>query len=395
MTRSLLSDKIQQLPYSGIREIFDLAGTMEDVIHFEIGEPDFDTPTQIVEAAFDAAKNGATHYTSSGGIPKLRRAIATKLSGALGVAYEPEEIVVTSGAMEALLLTFLVTLNEGDEVLLPAPHWPNYPAHAMLANARTVAVPVFVEDGYKPSVDALTRAMTPQTRAILLNYPHNPTGATLDVEDLVLLAEFAIANDLLVFSDEAYETLIFDGEFSSIASLPGMKDRTVVLRTFSKSYAMTGWRVGYLAAPGPIAEKAAKLHEHTSACTSSLSQMAALAALDLPDDASQEMVTSYRRRRDLLINGLQAIPGMKPFVPRGTFYTFVDITSFGKTSREIALYLLESAHVAVAPGTAFSEHGEGYIRICFANSDDNIREGIRRIAAAVEKLNGDTETAVT
>jgi len=389
MTRSLLSERIQRLPYSGIREIFDLAGTMEDVIHFEIGEPDFDTPAGIVDAACAAARNGATHYTSSGGIPSLRKAIAARLTETLDIPYEPGEIVVTSGGMEALLLTFLVTLNEGDEVLLPAPHWPNYPAHAMLANARTVAVPLTVESGYKPSVDVLQKAVTPHTRAILLNYPHNPTGATLNKEDLVPLAEFAAANDLLVFSDEAYETLVFDSKFESIASLPGMKDRTIVMRTFSKSYAMTGWRVGYLAAPGPIAEKAAKLHEHTSACTSTLSQMAALAALDTPDSIPQEMVASYRRRRDLLVCGLQAIPGMNPFVPQGTFYTFVDITQFGMSSQELALFLLRNARVAVAPGTAFSEQGEGFIRICFASSDDNIREGIRRIAAALEGLDGE------
>jgi len=362
---------------------------MEDVIHFEIGEPDFDTPAGIVDAACAAARNGATHYTSSGGIPSLRKAIAARLTETLDIPYEPGEIVVTSGGMEALLLTFLVTLNEGDEVLLPAPHWPNYPAHAMLANARTVAVPLTVESGYKPSVDVLQKAVTPHTRAILLNYPHNPTGATLNKEDLVPLAEFAAANDLLVFSDEAYETLVFDSKFESIASLPGMKDRTIVMRTFSKSYAMTGWRVGYLAAPGPIAEKAAKLHEHTSACTSTLSQMAALAALDTPDSIPQEMVASYRRRRDLLVCGLQAIPGMNPFVPQGTFYTFVDITQFGMSSQELALFLLRNARVAVAPGTAFSEQGEGFIRICFASSDDNIREGIRRIAAALEGLDGE------
>jgi len=392
MTRPLLSERIQQLPYSGIREIFDLAGKMEDVIHFEIGEPDFDTPRNIIDAAFESARNGATHYTSSGGIVPLRNAIARRLTTTLGVSYEPEEIVVTSGGMEALLLSFIVTMDQGDELLLPAPHWPNYPAHAMLANARTVAVPLRIEDGYKPSIAALQQALTPNTRALLLNYPHNPTGATLDRNDLEPLAEFAIKNDLLVFSDEAYETLVFDDEFVSIASAPGMKERTIVLRTFSKSYAMTGWRVGYLAAPAPIAQKAAKLHEHTSACTSALSQMAALAALDTPDTVPQEMVASYRRRRDLLIHGLEAIPGLKPFTPRGTFYAFVDISALGKTAQEFALSLLRNAGVAVAPGTAFSEAGEGFIRICFANSDDNIREGLRRIEKAVQEMNAQSQS---
>lgn len=285
-----------------------------------------------------------------------------------------------------MLLSFLVTLNAGDEVLLPAPHWPNYPAHAMLANARTVAVPLQVEDQYKPSPDIMQQALTEKTRAILLNYPHNPTGAMLDRDDLVWLSEFATEHDLIVYSDEAYETLVFDGTFASIAAIPGMRERTVVLRTFSKSYAMTGWRVGYLAAPTAVAEKAARLHEHTSACTSTPSQMAALAALDTPETIPQNMVESYKRRRDLLLDGLSAIPGLRPFVPRGTFYTFVDVSDFGKPAKEFAMHLLRTAGVAVAPGTAFSEHGEGHIRICFANSDDNIREGLRRIAEAVEPL---------
>lgn len=380
MTRPLVSKRIETLPYSGIREIFDLASTMDDVIHLEIGEPDFPTPDAIVEAARRGALDGATHYTSSAGLLPLRAGVATILARQIGVPYTPEEIVITSGAMEALLLAALVTLDNGEEMLLPSPHWPNYPAHAILANARAVTVPLSAADDYKPTIDRLIDKTTDRTRALLLNYPHNPTGAVLDADDLREIAAFAEERDLLVYSDEAYERLLFDKrEFRSIASLPGMKDRTIILRTFSKTYAMTGWRVGFLAAPEPIATRAAKLHEHTSACTSSVSQIAALAALDLPAAVPDAMVASYQYRRDLLLDGLRTIPGFVPFEPRGTFYTFVDIRAHGRLSQDLARFLLKEAHVAIAPGAAFGLEGEGHIRFCFANSEENIREGMQRI----------------
>jgi aminotransferase len=380
MTRPLTSKRAQTLPYSGIREIFDLAATMDDVIHLEIGEPDFQTPKAIIEAAHRAALDGATHYTSSAGLLPLRERAAAALSSQLNVPYSADEIVITAGGMEALLLSTLVTLNAGDELLLPSPHWPNYPAHALLAGAHAVTVPLSFDDGYRPSIEVLERRVTPRTRALLLNYPHNPTGAVLEENDLETLAAFAREHDLLVYSDEAYERLLFDGRgFRSIASLPGMKERTIVLRTFSKTYAMTGWRVGFLAAATPVATKAARLHEHTSACTSAVSQRAALAALDLPDRIPGEMVASYEHRRDLLIEGLRRVPGFLPFVPQGTFYTFVDIRALGRPSQELARRLLEDARVAVAPGAAFGEEGEGYIRLCFANSEVHITEGVQRI----------------
>ncbi len=381
---SFLSKRAGVLPYSGIREIYDLAGKMEDVIHFEIGEPDFDTPKPIIEAALQAASEGMTHYTSSGGIQALRTKIARKLSEELKTTFSPGEIVVTSGAMEALLLAMLVTLDQGDELLLPAPHWPNYSAHAMIAGADIRPVRLEVRDEFKPSLAALEQAVTERSKALLLNYPHNPTGATLEKEDLLRLTELVEQRDLLVFSDEAYADLVFDGaSFCSIASLPRMKERTIVIRTFSKSYAMTGWRVGYLAGPQPVAEKAAKLHEHTTACTSSVSQLAAMTALDLPADITAKMVAAYERRRDLLLDGLRQIPGIAAFKPKGTFYVFADVTAFGVTSLELSRFLLEQAHVAVAPGSAFGPEGEGFIRICFANSTDKIREGVSRMKKAL------------
>jgi len=360
---------------------------MEDVIHFEIGEPDFDTPKPIIEAAFQAASEGMTHYTASGGMLALRTKIAQRLSEELKTTVSPEEIVVTSGSMEALLLAMLVTLDEGDELLLPAPYWPNYPAHAMIAGAKIRPLRLEAKNGFKPSPVTLEKTVSERSKALLLNYPHNPTGATLEKEDLRELAEFIERHDLLVFSDEAYSDLVFDGApFHSIASLPGMKERTVVLRTFSKSYAMTGWRVGYLAGPQPVAEKAAKLHEHTSACTSSVSQMAAMKALDLQAEIPAKMAATYEKRRNLLLNSLKQIPGITAFKPRGTFYVFADVTAFDMTSLELSRFLLKQAHVAVAPGTAFGPEGEGFIRICFANSADNIREGVSRMKKALTSL---------
>jgi len=385
--RQFVSVRVQELPYSGIREIFDLAGKLKDVIHFEIGEPDFDTPEAIVQGAFRGAMAGMTHYTASAGLEQLRRGIAEKLSNEIGVGFDPDEITVTAGGMEALLLTMFVTLDKQDEVIFPSPHWPNYPAHVLLANGNYKKLPLTAENGFKPSVEALNTMVTRNTKMLLINYPHNPTGAILDREDLEAIAKFAIDRDLLVCSDEAYETLIFGGrKFHSIASVDGMKERTVIIRTFSKTYAMTGWRIGYVVAPKEIASRVSKLHEHTSACASSISQMAALAALALQDDVSQKMVDAYQFRRDIIINALNEIPGVGVFEPQGTFYAFADISSFALSSFDLSRRLLEQARVAVAPGSAFGEEGEGYIRICFANSAENIKRGMDRMNRALRKM---------
>ena len=375
-----LSQRVRNLPYSGIREIFDLAGQMKDVIHFEIGEPDFNTPLAIIETAFQGAKAGMTHYTASAGMKELREKLAEKLTDEIGVPFDSDEIVITAGGMEALLLTMLVVLDGKDEVIFPSPHWPNYPAHVLLAGGTYRTLPLTARNGFRPDIEKLEGMVTRNTKMFLINYPHNPTGAIIDNEDLKAIAELAEKNDLLVCSDEAYESLIFDGRnFRSIAGLDSMKERTIIIRTFSKTYAMTGWRIGYLAAPKEVAKHAAKLHEHTSACTSSVSQIAALAALNLSDDVSLMMVKEYQSRRDILMDALKQIPGVSTFKPQGTFYAFVDVRSFGIPSFDLSRMLLKKAHVAVAPGSAFGVEGEGYIRICFANSDRNIREGAERM----------------
>jgi aminotransferase len=383
----LVGKRAKELPYSGIREIFDLAGKLENVIHFEIGEPDFDTPKPIIQGAFRAAMDGMTHYTGSAGLLKLRARIAERLTEQLNVSYGPDNIVVTAGGMEALLLTMFVALNREDEVVFPSPHWPNYPAHVLLAGGRYAKLSLSADDGFRPSLQALERTVTNDTKMLLLNYPHNPTGAVMEADDLQSIARFARQRDVIVCSDEAYETLVYDGrKFLSIASLDGMQDRTVIIRTFSKTYAMTGWRIGYLAAPAKFAKRAGKLHEHTSACTSSVSQMAALTALDTSDDVSQSMVEEYESRRDIVMQYLQGVPEIRILKPQGTFYAFVDISSFGLSSFDFSRRLLEKARVAVAPGSAFGEEGEGYIRICFANSVDNIKRGLERMEKMIKKL---------
>lgn len=385
--RNLVSEQCKALPYSGIREIFDLAGSMKDVVHLEVGEPDFDTPTPIIEAAFEAAKAGETHYTPSAGIGELREMLAARLTQQIGVPYDASEIVVTTGAMEAILLAMLVTLDRENEVLVPSPHWPNYPAHILLAGGLCRTLRLEQEDGFSPTPTTMEREIGSRTRALLINYPHNPTGAVLDKDCMDEIADLARDKDLLVYSDDAYESLIYEGgRFCSIASLEGMKGRTIVIRTFSKSYAMTGWRVGYLAAPREIAEKAAKLHEHTTACTSTISQMAALAALRLPEEVTQKMVKEYERRRDVLLSELDQVPGLAAFKPQGTFYAFVDIRPLGVPSFEFSRVLLKEARVAVAPGSAFGADGEGYVRICFANSIENLKEGASRMREFLQRM---------
>jgi aspartate/methionine/tyrosine aminotransferase len=275
----------------------------------------------------------------------------------------------------------LVTVNPGDEVIVPSPAWPNYEAHVLLCGGAIRRLRLEEREGFRLDPRALRNSITTATRALILNSPHNPTGAIVDDARLQVVADIARARDLLVLADEAYACLTFDGRpFHSIASLPGMRERTIIVRTFSKSHAMTGWRVGYLAAPRAIAEKAARLHEHTSACTSSVSQAAALATYNVPSETTLEMVREYESRRDLLVRGLREIPELRVSVSEGAFYLFVAIDAFGVTSLDLAKRLLLEKRVAVAPGTAFGPEGEGYIRLCFANSTGNLEEAVRRMA---------------
>jgi len=383
----IISKRAAAIPHSGIRKIHEMSEGMQDVIHLEIGEPDFCTPSNIIQRAFDAANEGQTHYTHNAGTRELREKLSTKLSAEVGTHYEPEEIVITAGATEALLLACLVTLDEGDEVIVPSPHWPNYLPHILLAGAQYKEVILEERLDFKITRKSLGAAVSDRTKGLILNYPHNPTGAILEREDLEVLAEFVKEKDLLVYSDEAYEKLVYDGnEFCSISSIDEMKERTIIVRSFSKTYAMTGWRVAYFASPLRISALATRLHENTTICASAVAQAAALAALTIGESSVQKMLREYARRRDVLIASLDGIAGVSLFEPRGTFFAFLNIRELGMSSSQLAERLLLDARVAVTPGDAFGLGGEGYIRISFANSLEKIREAIKRMKKVFKEL---------
>lgn len=382
-----LSKRCERIPHSGIRKVFNLLDNVRDVINLCIGDPDFNTPEHIVEAAARAAKDGRTHYTANAGEAKLREAIALKLQAENRLKVDPYgEVLVTAGAMEALALTMLAVLDDGDEVIMADPGYPNYAAQVMLAGGVPVAVPVDGREGFVLSVDRIEEKLSNRTKAVILNSPCNPTGSILGSRDLDAIATLALRRGLLVISDEVYEKLVFDGnEHASIASLDGLGENTITINSFSKSYAMTGWRVGYAAGPKEIIQGIIRLQEHVVACASSVSQAAALAAIQGPQEPVLEMVRRYQIRRDFLVQGLSTVPGMICEPPRGTFYLFADIRPSMTDSLNFVEGLITGARVAVTPGAAFGPNGEGYIRICFASSDDALHEAVRRLAAYLSR----------
>jgi len=383
--RQICSKKVLSIPHSGIRHMFDLAAKYPDAIHLCIGEPDFSTPSFIIQEAYEAAKNGLTHYTTNAGILELREAISEKYQKEQGIFYNPDnEILVTVGAMGALALTMMAILNPGDEVILPNPSWPNYNAHILLGDGRPVFVPVKEEEGWILTADRISDHLTSQTKAILLNSPNNPTGAVYNLKQLEEIAKISLDRDIVIISDEAYEKIIYEGKHHSIASFPEMKERTIVINTFSKSYAMTGWRIGYALGNEKIIKEMTKLQEHIVACASSISQAAALVALQRGDKAVEEMVREYRFRRFLLLEEIEKTPGLSCRSPKGTFYTFVSIKELGENSSEVALKWLKEARVVTVPGSAFGSEGEGYLRISFSITCDKIKLAFERIRAILK-----------
>nr|WP_325195550.1 pyridoxal phosphate-dependent aminotransferase [uncultured Oscillibacter sp.] len=378
-----LSERARNYPPSGIRKMFDLALQYPDAIKLTVGEPNFDTPEYIKEAAKKAIDDGQTHYSPNAGMPQLRAAIAEKYKKYWD-GYTADHVIVTVGAMEGLMLSMMVLLNPGDEILVPDPCFPNYFGQASIVGATAVPVPTYEEYEYRMQPADIEKAITPKTKAILLNSPCNPTGAVLTREDVLAIAEIVKKHNLWVLSDEPYDSIVYDGiEPFSIAQVPEVRDRVFVLNSFSKSYAMTGWRVGYLLAPtAGYVKKMAQLQEGVASCVSTFSQVAAAEALKSTDCVDQ-MVADYTRRRDILIDGINAIPGFSCKKSAGSFYAFVNIKAFGKSSQEFAEELLKNAGVVVVPGSAFGSMGEGYLRLVFANSDENLKEAVRRIAAYI------------
>jgi len=386
------AERMKHIPFSGIRKVFEKARKMEKeghrVINLSIGRPDFDTPAHIKQAAKEALDAGMVHYSSNYGLPELREAIAAKLEQDNGLAYDPgSEIVVTVGANEAVLMAMAGTLNAGDEVIIPDPAWLHYFYCARLVGAVPVAVPLCEEMEFKLDPDDVARAITPRTRMLVVTTPHNPTGSVLDKEMLQALADIAEKHDLLVLSDEIYEKIIYDGvKHISFATLPGMRERTLMVNGFSKAYAMDGWRLGYAAAPRELIAILIRVHQYTTVCATTFIQMGALAAYRGPQDCVAEMVAEFAGRRQYLIPALNEIMGISCVRPRGAFYAFPSIKATGKSSAEIADFLLEEAKVALVPGSAFGQYGEGYLRIAYSNSLENIQEAMQRIKMALGKM---------
>lgn len=368
-----VSDRARQLRQAG-HDVIDLGG----------GDPDFATPEHIVAAATTAMEQGDTHYVASPGIPALREAIADKLRGDNGVSYEPNEIIVTPGGKPALFATIMALVDRGDDVLILDPGWVSYAPEVIMAGGNPVSVPLRPEDNFTISAELLRAHVTPNTRAIILCTPNNPTGRVATPSELEAVAAVATEHDLLVLSDEIYEKLVYDRQIHrTIAALPGMRERTIVLNGFSKAYAMTGWRLGYLAAPGAIVRQVLKVHSHSVTCATSFGQRGALEALRGPQDFIGEMVSAYDRRRHLVADGLNAIPGVTCALPEGAFYALPDIRGTGMSSTRCAEFLLEEAGVAVTPGNAFGAAGEGHVRLSFATSDALLTSAVERMARAL------------
>ena len=380
--------RIAHMEPSPIRRIYEKAITMDDIIFFSIGEPDFKTPDAVIETAVASMRAGETHYTSNAGIADLRAAVSENLLSYDRVSYDPDgEICVTSGGMEALLLSLLATIDPGDEVILADPSYTNYKDQILIAKGVPVFVPVREDDGFNFRPDDLRCAITEKTRVIMLNTPANPTGGVAGEALLREIAKIAEEHDLIILFDEVYKYLFYGNEpFFSIARIPGMKERTLIIDSTSKTYAMTGWRCGWIAGPRRIVSNIPKIQENVCSCVPAFVQRGAAYALRNCAEDVAAMNRQYRARRDAIYEGINAIPRHSAVLPNGAFYLFVNIQKTGLTSEEFAMRLLEEGHVALAPGSAFGPSGEGFVRISYATSLENIAEGLRRIRAFTESL---------
>ena len=386
-----IASRMNRMAPSGIRKVNEKALAMEregkTVIHFEIGRPDFDTPEYIKKAAAQALTEGKVHYTSNFGLMELRQAIADKLARENNIPYKASEVLVTVGLSEAVFAVLATILEEGDELLVPDPVWLNYINVPNLLGAKAVTYSLKEETGFQLDLDEIRAKITPKTRAVVIVTPNNPTGGVLSEEVLKELAEIVISNDLMVISDEIYERLVYDGaKHLSIASLPGMKERTFTMNGMSKAYAMDGWRLGYVAAPEEYIMAMNKFHQHNTTCAPNFVQVAAIAALTQEGDEVADMVKEYQRRRDYAVKAINEIDGISCQCPKGAFYIFINCKSLGMKSADLSAWLLENAGIALVPGDVFGPGGEGYLRMSFANSYENVVEGCRRLKDAIAQL---------
>jgi aminotransferase len=382
----VLADRVRAVPPSGIRRFFDIAATMDDVISLGVGEPDFDTPRVIVEAGVESLREGRTHYTSNYGTVELRRALARHLEARYGVRYDPAtELMITVGASEAVDLALRATCDPGDEVILHEPSYVAYVPAIVFAGGVARQVATRYEDDFALDPASVEAAITPRTKALFLGYPCNPTGAVLPDQVAEALAAIAVRHDLLVYSDEIYDRLAYGTyRHRAMSALPGMRDRTILMGGFSKAYAMTGWRVGYVAAPAAVLEGMLKVHQYGIMSAPTTAQDAALAAIVEGEADVERMLAEYDRRRRLIVGGLNAL-GLETFEPRGAFYAFPRITSTGLTEDEFTERLLNEERVAVVPGSAFGPSGAGHVRMCYATSFERLEEALRRIGRFVER----------
>jgi aminotransferase len=381
-----IAKHVVNLPKSGIRDFFDIVAKMKDAISLGVGEPDFDTPWHIREAGIYALEKGKTHYTSNLGLIELRRAISRYVEKNYNVSYAPEnEVIITVGVSEALDLACRALINPGDKVMYHQPCYVSYSPSITLAHGLAVPVPTFAKDGFALTVDALRAAWQPGCKMLMLNLPCNPTGGTCDRAQLEAIAKFAVEKDLIVLSDEIYSELTFESVHTSIASLAGMKERTIFLHGFSKAFAMTGWRIGYACGPATLIEAMMKVHQYSMLCASIISQEAAIEALMRGEDEMKKMRDQYHRRRDFIVRRFNEI-GLKCHLPRGSFYAFPDISATGLNEKDFAIGLLQAEKVAIVPGSAFGENGKGFCRACFATSYEQLIEASNRIERHVQSL---------
>lgn len=357
-----------------------------DIIHLEIGEPDFDTPSNITEAAIAALRRGETHYTPAAGIPEARTAIARHISQSRDIDVDARHVVLTPGAKPIMFFALLALVEAGDEVVYPNPGFPIYESMIRFTGAKAVPLPLRMDRDFRFDHDELRHLVNKHTKLIIINSPQNPTGGILEMEDLQLVAELAQEHDCIVLSDEIYERLVYDKPHHSITTIPGMLERTIILDGFSKTYAMTGWRLGYGVMPEPLAERMAKLATNAHSCVAAFEQFAAIEALEGPQEEAERMRQAFEARRNMIVDGLNEIPGFKCVMPGGAFYAFPNIEETGRDSAWLADYLLNEAGVACLKGEAFGAHGRGFLRFSYANSRVNIQRALERIADAVHKL---------
>ncbi|MCH7782712.1 pyridoxal phosphate-dependent aminotransferase, partial [candidate division KSB1 bacterium] len=388
--KSFLAERMGRLGTETAFEVFAKATALEkqgrDIIHLELGEPDFITPKNILEAGKRALDQGWTKYGPPNGLPELRNAIADEVSKTRNIDVDPDGIVVTPGAKPIMFFAILALADEGDEVVFPDPGFPIFRSMTEFVNAKPVPIKLLEENDFSFDLETLRESVSDNTKLILLNTPHNPTGGMLSRNDLEEIAYLAKKHDCWVLSDEVYSRITYEHPFESIASIDGMQERTIILDGFSKSFAMTGWRMGYGVMPNDLALQFEKLHINSNSCTASFTQIAGIEALTGPQEDSAKMVEEFRKRRDVIVSGLNSIPGFRCLMPKGAFYAFPNIEGTGKTSEELESILLNKAGVAAISGLSFGKWGKGYLRFSYANSIENIEKAIYRIKDVVEKF---------